>query len=354
MIKKTFFIPLFALALFTSSTAFAQSPQTTLPSAGLTPESAFYFLDTFGESLREFFTFNPEGKARLHVTFAAERIAEIKVILETKGAEARGLEEAKSRLQAHLATVSTILDDEKTKGKDVSVLASELDDDFDDQKDALKQVFKEQKNVLKEKEAVLKQKIKEARQVGNATQVETLLAELVAVKAEKDALELKEEEHEEALEAEQEKIEREMEDKTEAEKAIREAEKEKQEMLDEAAQEDIAVPTDAFEKFDRLLAQAKELFDRGNYQGAEQLAEQAEKSLDKIEDAIEELDEAKEEADDIEEELKEKEQEAMEERDDRSKDSVKREAERLEREQEEAKKRAEQAEEQLNNIGDED
>ena len=75
---------LVALFVFASSTAFAQSPQVTLPSAGLTPESSFYFLDKFGEALRSFFTFNPEGKALLEITFASERVAEIKVILETK------------------------------------------------------------------------------------------------------------------------------------------------------------------------------------------------------------------------------------------------------------------------------
>ncbi|MEK9183862.1 MAG: DUF5667 domain-containing protein, partial [Patescibacteria group bacterium] len=55
---------------------FAQNG-TTLPNAGLTPESPFYFLDKLGEALREFFTFNPEGKARLQIAFAAERVAEI-------------------------------------------------------------------------------------------------------------------------------------------------------------------------------------------------------------------------------------------------------------------------------------
>ena len=107
--KKTFISNAFAfvaLFAFASGTAFAQSPQVALPSAGLTPESNFYFLDKFGEAFREFFTFNPDGKAHLRITFAAERIAEIKVILETKGVEAQGLEVAQSRLQAHLANAS--------------------------------------------------------------------------------------------------------------------------------------------------------------------------------------------------------------------------------------------------------
>ena len=63
---------------------FAHEP-VALPNAGLTPESAFYFVDKIGEALREFFTFNPDAKAHLQIDFAAERIAEIKIILETKG-----------------------------------------------------------------------------------------------------------------------------------------------------------------------------------------------------------------------------------------------------------------------------
>lgn len=331
---------------------FAQA--TPLPNAGLTPESAFYFLDKFGETLREFFTFNSEGKARLQITFAAERVAEIKVILETKGVEAKGLEVAKSRLKAHLANAASILEDKKAEGEDVSSLAKELDNNLDDQKDALKQAFKEQKNALKAKEEALKQKIREARQAGDTAQVDALLIERAAVKAEKDTLELKEEEHEEVLEAEEEKIEREMEDKAEAEKAIREAEEEKREVLDEAVEEGITVPAGAFEKFERLLAQAKELFEKGNYQGAGQLAEQAEKSLDKIKDAIKELDEAKEEAKDLEEEFKDKEKEAKEERDERAKKEAEREAEQLKQEREKADEEAKRVEEQLRNVDDED
>lgn len=335
---------------------FAQSAP--LPSAGFTPESTFYFLDKFGEALREFFTFNQEGKARLQITFSAERVAEIKVILETKGAGARGLEVAQSRLEAHLANAATILEGEKTKGNDISVLAGELDDDIDDQKDALKRAFKEQKNALKEKEAALKQKIREARQAGDTAQIDMLLVELAAVKTEKAVLELKKEEQEDALEAKQERIEREMEDKKEAEEAIREAEKEKQEILSEAAKNGVTVSAGMFEKFDRLLAQAKELFDRGNYQGVEQLAEQAEKSLDKIEDDIEELDEAMEEEDDddIEEEFRKMERESKEEGEDSTKDAARRKIEQLEREREEAKKKMERDEERLDDDedGDED
>ncbi|MDO8436277.1 MAG: DUF5667 domain-containing protein [bacterium] len=328
--------------LFIPVVAFAHEP-VALPNAGLTPESPFYFLDKLEETLREFFTFNPEGKARLQITFAAERIAEIKIILETKGVNAKGLEVAQSRLQEHLGNAAEIVIKQKNKGKDVSELAKSISEDFDANKEALKQAFKDQKRSLEAKEDELKAKIREARRAGNTAQVEALLKELGEIKAQKELLEIKEEEQEEALEQEEEKIEREMEKKEDAEKAIKEAEEEKQEVLDEAAEEGVSVPAEAFEKFDKLLAQAKELFTKENYVGAKQLAKQAEKSLEKVEDAIEDLDEAKEE----EEELKEEQEE-------RAKEGAEKEAERLEKEQEKAKEAARRAEEKLRDAGNDE
>ena len=338
--------------LFIPFLVFAQN-QTGLPNAGLTPESPFYFLDKFGETLREFFTFNPEGKARLQIVFAAERVAEVKVILETKGVETKGLAVAQSRLQANLARAATIVADEKSKGKDVSALAKELDDDFDGPKSALKETFKAEKRALEAKEKELKTKIREARQAGDPAQVEALIQELGEAKAQKELLELKEEEQEEALEAEEEKLEEEMEAKEEAEKAIQEAEEEKQEVLDEAAEEEVVVPAGAFDKFDGLLAQAKELFGKENYQGAKQLAKQAEKSLEKAENAIEDLEEAKEKEEELKEEQEEKEREAKEEQEEKLKEEAEKEADRLEKGKEKAEKESRKAEERLREAGNE-
>src|SRR3989344_7368919 len=325
--------------LFVPVLAFAHEP-VMLPNAGLTPESAFYFVDKIGEALREFFTFNPESKAHLQIDFAAERIAEIKIILETKGVNAKGLEVAESRLQANIAKAAGIVEGEKSKGKDVSELAKSISRDFDANKEALKQAFKAEERSLEAKEDELKAKIREARRAGDTAQVEALVKELGEIKAQKELLELKEEEQEEALEQEEEKIEREMDKKEDAEKAIKEAEEEKQEVLDEAAEDGVSVPAEAFEKFDRLLAQAKELFAKENYVGAKQLAKQAEDALEKVEDAIEDLEEAKEE----EEELKEEQEE-------RAKERTEKEAERLEKEQEKAEKAARRAEEKLRDVG---
>src|SRR3972149_2474261 len=354
--KKTFIFSMFALTtLFVlgGGTVFAQN-QAVLPNAGLTPESNFYFLDKFGETLQRFFTFNPEGKAHLQITFAAERIAEIKVILETKGVEARGLEVAQSRLQAHLANAATIVVDQKAEGKDVSQLAKELDDEFDAPKIALEQTFKAEKRALEAQEEELKVKILEARRAGDTAQVESLIQQLGQIKAQKELLELKEEEAEEALEQEEERLEEEMEVKEEAEKAIREAEKEKQEVLDEAAEEDVTVPTETFGKFDSLLAQAKSAFAAGNYQEAKRLVKQAEKNLDSVEEAVEDLGDAKEKEEELKEEQEEKEREAKEEQEEKLKEEAEQEAEQLEKEREKAEEDAREAEEKLREAGNED
>ncbi len=347
---KKAFMALAVLFVLGGGTVFAQN-QAVLPNAGLTPASKLYFLDKFSEALREFFTFTPEGKAHLQIVFAAERIAEIKVILEAKGVEAKGLEVAQSRLQAHLANAAIIVMSQKADGKDVSQLAKELDDEFEAPKTALEQTFKAEKRALEAQAKELKAKILEARRAGDAAQIESLIQQLGWVKAQKELLELKKEEAEEALEKEEERLEEEMEAKVEAEKAIREAEQEKQEVSDEATEEDVAVPAEAFGKFDSLLAQAKFAFAAGNYTEAKQLAKQAEKNLDTVADAIEDLEEAKEEAEELKEEQEEKEQEAKEEQDEKVKEEAEKDAERLKTEQEKAEEDVREAEEQLREAG---
>src|SRR3989338_5014750 len=141
---KSLFISLFFMPLL----VFAQN-QVVLPNAGLTQESPFYFLDKLGETLQGFFTVNPDGRARLQKKFSAERIAEIQVVFEKKGIEAKGIEVAQNRLLNHLANISAILATQTSKGKDMSQLAVELDNNLGASKGSLKNTFKEQKEALK-------------------------------------------------------------------------------------------------------------------------------------------------------------------------------------------------------------
>ncbi len=299
--------------LLTITPASAQtSQQITLPNAGLTPESPFFFFDTFREGLQEFFTFNPEAKAHLQITFAAERIAEIKVIIETKGVNAKGLGVAQNLLREHLAKAAVIVESEKAKGKDVSVLAKSIGNDVGSEKEALKQTFKGQGKLLEVKEEELKAKIREARKAGNTAEIDTLTQQLSQIKVQKDVLDTKKDEQEKILEKEEERIEEQMEIKEKAQKAIAEAKIEKQEVLNESSEKNITLPANVLSNFDLLLAQAQSAFTAGNYEESKQLAKQAEKSLKKAEDAIGELGKAKEKEKELKEEAEEKQKELQE------------------------------------------
>ncbi|XKT74900.1 MAG: hypothetical protein ACJKSS_01925 [Patescibacteria group bacterium UBA2103] len=300
--------------LFVPFLAFAQNEQT-LPSAGLTPENPFYFVDKLGEALQEFFTFSQEGKAHLQIAFAAERIAEIKIVLETKGVEAEGLAVAEARLQKHLGDAAEIVVKEKGKGKDVSKLAKELDDNYNETKSALKASFDEQEEMLETQEDELKRALREAYQAGDTTQAEIIAEELGQVKAQLELLELKEEELEDELEAEEEKLEEEMEDSDEAEGEIEEALEEKQEIIDEATKDGVTLPVSAFFQFNNLISQAQNAFDAGDYKEAENLAEQADEVLEDIEETVEKLEEELENGDEENEDNKDDEDNETEDED---------------------------------------
>lgn len=202
-----------------ASLAFAH-PQATLPPAGLTPSSPFYFLDRLGEALQEFFTFSPESKAKLQVKFAAERISEVKIILELQGALAPGIEIALDGLHENITKVADILDGEADKGRDVSQLAQDLKTQFDDENDALKDAFKDRKNFLEKQEEQIKSKIAAAERANNLAEAESLKDQLENIEEEKDELELTAEQEDEELDIDEEAIE----DRLSEEKSVEELE----------------------------------------------------------------------------------------------------------------------------------
>lgn len=351
MNKKTFVFTAI-LFLLASSAVFAQTENAlVLPKPGITPESNFYFLDKFGEALREFFTFSPEGRARLQIVFAAERVAEIKIILETKGVEADGLTTAHSRLLAHLADATTILADEKADGNDVSGLAKELDDAFEGPKTALEAAFLSQKRALEAEEDALKIKIKEARRAGDGARVEALLKQLDEIKAQKEGVEQKEEEQEEALEREEERLEEEMEERAEVGKKIQKAERKKREILDETARDGVSLPPETFNAFDRHIAEAKSALAAGAFDTAKHHAEEAKESLKAVADAFEDLEEAKKGEEELLEEQEEQEQEARERQDEDMRKDTEKALERFEEEQKKAEEKIRKAEDRLREAG---
>jgi hypothetical protein len=312
---------MFIVGLFFAVRVSAEEPY--FPSAGITPASPFYFLDRLGEALREFFTFNPGAKARLQISFAAERVAEIKVVLETRGVEARGLEVAQSRLQANLARAALIIDEEKQKGKEISGLAKDLNSGIDSSKLALLELFKEQKTELRAKEKEIKSRLREARHAGDDGLAGSLREQLSQVKFEKKQLDLKEDEIKESVEEEEDKIEEKMEPKHKAGEAIKEAMKKKQEIMDEAAKEGLELPAGVFQEFDNLFSQSQTAFEAGNFAVAREIAKQAKKAIKGAEKSIEQLEEEKEKQEDELEEKRLENKETRKEDSEKEEDKVK-------------------------------
>mgnify|MGYP001568081930 CR=1 FL=1 len=297
------------LALIVPFLAFGQG-QTALLSAGLTPENSLYFFDRFGEALQRFFTFNPEAKARLEITFAAERIAEIRVILDTKGVKAGGITVAEDSLKSNLRRAAEILAGEKAKGKDIGQLANSLSDEVGRNKDLLKQTFEDRKDAIENKQKELKAAIRAAIAAGDTAKVDVLTKELQDLKDQKKLLEDKEDEQEDAIDDEDEKLDEQMSDQKEAEEKIREAEKKKDEITREAGKEGVEVPAGAFDEFNDLLAKAQAAFDGGNYAEAKSFAKQAKKALEGVHENLGELKDQKEKEDELEKDSEERKSES--------------------------------------------
>lgn len=64
-----------------------------LPNPGITPDSPFYFLDSWGESISMFFAFSDEAKADKNIAHAEEKLAEAKKMAEEGKTVAEGVAE---------------------------------------------------------------------------------------------------------------------------------------------------------------------------------------------------------------------------------------------------------------------
>ncbi len=65
-----------------SGVALAATSSETLPNPGLTPDSPFYFLEQWMDSISMFFTFSKDGKAQKALSIANEKLAEAKKMAE--------------------------------------------------------------------------------------------------------------------------------------------------------------------------------------------------------------------------------------------------------------------------------
>jgi len=80
LFKLVLIFCIFLTALVSGGAALAADGD--LPDPGITPDSPFYFLDTFGKTLGMFFTFGAEAKAGKALEYAGERLSELRAMAE--------------------------------------------------------------------------------------------------------------------------------------------------------------------------------------------------------------------------------------------------------------------------------
>ncbi len=109
----------------------------------LMPSSPLYFIDLWRDNFTLFLSsFDKEAQAKLHLKIAGERISEVKMTLEGKEVNARGLDIALSSITENINGAASSLKAQKNKGKNVEKLAGELNNIIDAQQISLRVIAK--------------------------------------------------------------------------------------------------------------------------------------------------------------------------------------------------------------------
>jgi len=137
--KKIIFLSTFLLflTLLLAPSVFAQNSDS--PDPGLTPDSPFYFLKTWKESIQTFFTFGAENKAKQFLHLAEVRLAEYQKMVEKGKTEIA--EKTIEKYEKQLSRALEKAEEAKEKGKDVGELAALITEKTLKYQEALVEVF---------------------------------------------------------------------------------------------------------------------------------------------------------------------------------------------------------------------
>ncbi|MFA5878241.1 MAG: DUF5667 domain-containing protein [Candidatus Staskawiczbacteria bacterium] len=122
--NKILSIVLVVSVLASTGVVYAQTSGTT--AAGMTPDSSFYFLKTWKESIQTFFTFGAENKAKQFMHLADVRLAEYEKMLE-KG-KATIAQRVLDKYNAQLNRAVTKIEEIKAKGNYSEDLLSKIEE----------------------------------------------------------------------------------------------------------------------------------------------------------------------------------------------------------------------------------
>lgn len=138
-------------------------PPVTAGAGFILPDSPLFFLDQVFQEIRLLLAFTPERRARTHALIAGERLAELRIMLARNNLN--GVDTVLSNLTNEVSEMAVNLSDAASSGKNVSLLAKELNEAIKAQRKIL--------NILEDQtEGVLKLQLKTARKALKIAKVE--------------------------------------------------------------------------------------------------------------------------------------------------------------------------------------
>ena len=273
-------LPFFSFAQ-TSTTTSENTETIKVTNPGLLPGDFLYFLDRWSEALNIAITFNNEKKARKHLEYAKERVAEMKEVLKDEDAKLDDVKSAKDNFDERVAKAAMLAKEEKDNGNDVADLARDLDDELDEAEDALKDIYKEHKDKSSRAEEVIRAKI--AALAPGDPQIQGLTQALESIVKEKDEATKEDDDLDEELMDEQELFEEIMGKELSAQKHLEQAMRLRDSMMR-------VIPSDLSTSSEKLMKDAQAAMKRGDFESAKRISEQAENVLEKAREIMDDFD----------------------------------------------------------------
>lgn len=262
----------FAQAGTSAPTTAAISPEVVVVEPGFLPDDLLYFLDRWSEALNMAITFNKEKKARKHLEYAKERVAEMGEVLKDSTAKLDDIADAKADFDERVQEAALLVKEEKDKGVDVADLARELDDELDDIQDALEDVFSEHIGRSGQAASIIQEKL--ANLSADDPQMQGLKQALESITKEKDNARKEHDDLDADLSDEEELFEEVMGKEMAAKKHMEQALFLRERLEGALGQ----VPTQTIQ----LMKQAQEAIQRGDFEAGKRMSEEAERVIEMI------------------------------------------------------------------------
>ena len=243
-----------------------------------------------GRGYRFIPSFKTESRARLALKHAEERVSEIKAVIDDKGIGSSEVKKTEQDFKDNLTLAASLVTEEKAKGNDVSALAKEIDDKFENSKDLLREVYHGHKNDLKSSENDLQNRLKEAVKKGDTPLSIAIEAEIKKITDEVARVDEGEKSVDTNLDQEKNHLENVLGAQQSAESHIANAERARAQVVQQAEARGVATTTasfiDTLSLFDKLLAGAKTAFAAGGFETAKKGAKNAKKMLEGVREQI--------------------------------------------------------------------